>query len=72
MDIGAADTAVANLHLDVGGLELLGGVVTPLHVAVGGRRVVGDPALEVGGRRHYRLFVVVKRGRRKKLKTELM
>jgi len=47
VDVGAADTAVADLHLDVGRLELLGGVVTPLHVAIGGGGVMGDPSLEV-------------------------
>jgi hypothetical protein len=48
VDITTADTAVADLHLDVGLLEGLGSEATPFHVSLGRRRVVGDPALEVG------------------------
>ena len=51
MNITAADTAVRNLHLDIGRSEGLGRVAVPDHVALGGRRVLAQPALELVDRR---------------------
>lgn len=52
VNVGTADTAVRNLHLNVGLLEGLGLEVAPLHVALGSRGVVGNPAVEVRSGRH--------------------
>lgn len=52
VNVGTADTAVRDLHLNVGLLESLRLEVAPLHVAIGGRGVVGDPAIELGSGRH--------------------
>lgn len=50
MDVGAADAAVGDLDVDVGGGEGLGREGFPVHEAFGGGGVVGEPAVEkVGG-----------------------
>ena len=52
VNVGTADTSVRDLHLNICVLEGLGLEVAPFHVAIGGRGVVGDPAVEVRSGRH--------------------
>jgi hypothetical protein len=52
VNVATANTAVGDVHLDIGLFEGLGLEVAPFHVAIGGRGVVGNPAVEVGSGRH--------------------